>query len=125
MSAETLNTISLEKRVNDLNQRILEGKILDAFEKFYAENVTMQENENEATEGKAACRVNEITFVEGITEFRNAEIKSVLISDNLSVTEWFFDFSHKDWGNRTYTQLSVQRWNEDGQIVNEKFYYTR
>jgi hypothetical protein len=120
---QTLTGISLAERVNDLNNLILQGKLLDAFEKYYAEDVTMQENENPVTVGKNACRINEEAFVKGITEFRSAAVKNTIICDNISVVEWDFDFTHKDWGQRTYTQISVQRWNDDGQIINEKFYY--
>ena len=102
---------------------IIEGKVLDAFEKFYAEGVTMQENEDAPTEGKAACREHELAFVNGITAFRAAEVKSVIVSEGITAVEWYFDFTHKDWGVRNYTQVAVQRWNEEGQIVNEKFYY--
>ena len=119
---ETKNSI-LEQNVNDLNNHILSGKILEAFEKYYAPNVTMQENENPVTIGKNACRINEEAFVNGITEFRKGSIKNVLLSDNISVVEWEFDFTHKDWGVRNYIQVSVQRWNDEGQIVNEKFNY--
>ncbi len=119
---ETVNKRILES-VNDLNNLIITGKVMEAFEKYYAEDVTMQENENEPTIGKVACRVNEEAFVNGITDFRKAVVKSTLISDGISVVEWEFDFTHKDWGIRNYTQVSVQRWNENGQIVNEKFNY--
>ena len=34
----------LRTQVDQLNQMILEGKILDAFEKFYADDVVMQDN---------------------------------------------------------------------------------
>lgn len=35
---------SLESKILELNTMILEGKALEAFEKFYAEDVVMQEN---------------------------------------------------------------------------------
>jgi len=35
----------LKTLVDELNQMILEGKILDAFEKFYAPEVVMQDND--------------------------------------------------------------------------------
>lgn len=120
---DLLNTTALNEQVNTLNNMILQGQVLQAFEKFYAEDVIMQENENQPTVGKAACRLNEEAFVNGITEFRNAQIKSLIVSDNITVTEWQFDFTHKDWGVRNYTQVAVQRWNEQGKIINEKFYY--
>lgn len=120
---ETIIQTSLSERVQELNAMILEGKILDAFEKFYAEDVTMQENENEPTVGKANNRLNEEAFAGNITEFRYAAVKNVLVSDNITVVEWEFDFTHAEWGVRKYTQVAVQRWNDEGQIVNEKFYY--
>jgi len=38
------------------------------------------------------------------------------------MVEWHFDYTHKDWGIRNYTQVAVQDW-KDGKIVKEKFYY--
>lgn len=120
---ETLIKRDLKERVEQLNTMILQGQILDAFEKFYAENVTMQENEDAPTVGKEACRIHEEGFVNNITEFRNAAVKNVIVSDNITAVEWDFDFTHAEWGVRNYTQVAVQRWNDEGQIINEKFYY--
>ena len=123
MEVQNLSSTNLKERVNELNANIQQGNIMETFEKFYAEDVVMQENENDATVGKSACRVNEQAFVDGITEFRKADVESVIIGDNISATQWDFDFTHKEWGVRNYKQLSVQRWNDNGQIVHEKFYY--
>lgn len=112
----------LKQNVEHLNQMILEGKILDAFEKFYAEEVVMQDNDYPARVGKEINRSYEEAFVNGLTEFRGAKVLNTLLSDDLAVTEWFFDYTHKDYGTRTYRQLAVQRW-KDGKIVEEKFYY--
>ena len=112
----------LRTNVDQLNQMILEGKILDAFDKFYAEDVVMQDNNYPAREGKALNRQYEEALVGGLTEFRGAKVVNTLISDDLAVVEWWFDYTHKDYGVRNYTQLAVQRW-KNGQIVEEKFYY--
>ncbi|MGB0524684.1 MAG: SnoaL-like domain-containing protein [Flammeovirgaceae bacterium] len=119
----TVKTVDLTAQVEELNRMIQSGQVLEAFEKFYAEDVVMQENENEPTTGKAACRLHEEAFVNGIQEFRKGNVKNVIISDGITVVEWEFDFTHKDWGVRNYTQIAVQRWNDEGQIVSEKFYY--
>ena len=68
---------SLKEKIDTLNSMIQQGAVLDAFEKFYAENVTMQENEDAPTVGKANNRVNEEAFVGGIVEFRKADIKNI------------------------------------------------
>lgn len=112
----------LKQLVDELNQMILEGKVLEAFEKFYAEDVVMQDNNNPARTGKAENRKYEEAFVGGLTEFRGAKILNTIISDGIAVVETWMDFTHKDYGDRNYTQVSVQRW-KDGKIIEEKFYY--
>jgi len=115
---------SIKENVEELNQMILNGEILPAFEKFYAEDIVMQDNETSPREGKSTCRKFEEEFVSNLTEFRGAEVKNVFISEDAGVAavEWFFDYSHKEWGDRKYTQVAVQRW-KDGKIVSEKFMY--
>lgn len=120
-----LKKLSLKERIKALNNMILSGHSLEAFEKFYAEEIVMQENEDAPTVGKAANRIREEEVAENIVEFRHAEVKNIIVSDNITVVEWDYDFTHKEWGDRKFTQVSVQRWNNEGQIVNEKFYYNR
>ena len=114
--------IDLRNNVDQLNQMILEGKILEAFEKFYADDVVMQDNNYPARDGKEVNRQFEEAFVNSLTEFRGAKVVDTIISDDLAVVEWWFDYTHKDFGVRNYTQLAVQRW-KNGKIVEEKFYY--
>lgn len=92
---------SIKENVEELNQMILKGKILEAFEKFYAEDIVMQDNETPAREGKSTCRKFEEEFVSKLTAFRGAQVKNVTISEEAGVAavEWDFD----------YTQVSVQR----------------
>jgi len=118
-----LTNMTAKERVEALNGMILNGHSLEAFEKFYAEDIVMQENEDAPTVGKTANRKREEEFAGNIVEFRHAEVKSILVSDNITVVEWVNDFTHREWGVRKFTQLAVQRWNSDGQISHEKFYY--
>ena len=82
----------------------------------------MQENEQPPTVGKDANREREKRFLANVTEFRGAEVKAVAVGDNVTMVEWFFDYTHKEWGKKTYHQVAVQRW-KDGKIVHERFYY--
>ncbi len=112
----------LKTLVDGLNQKILDGKILDAFEEYYSDDVVMQDNDYPARVGKDICRTYEEAFVNGLTEFRGAKVVNTLLSDGIAVVEWWFDYTHKDYGVRNYNQVCVQRW-KNGKIVEEKFYY--
>jgi hypothetical protein len=73
----------LRTLVDELNQMILEGKILDAFEKFYADDVVMQDNDYPVRVGKDMNRQYEEAFVNGLSEFRGAKVVNTIISDEL------------------------------------------
>lgn len=113
---------SIAERVEELNDMFIQGKALEAFDKFYADDIIMQENEQEPTVGKAANREREEEFVSNLTEVRKAEVLNVSVGENCAMVEWHFDYTHKEWGERNYKQVSVQEW-KDGKIVKEKFYY--
>lgn len=113
---------SLLEKISDLNDLILQGKAIDAFEKYYHQDVSMQENENPPTLGKENNREREKEFFSSIVEFRGAKPLKVSVGEGISMVEWHYDYNHKDWGERNYTQVSVQQW-KDGQITCEKFYY--
>jgi len=114
--------MDIEANVKDLNQMVLEGKMIDAFEKYYADDVVMQEINMEPTVGKDANREREIRWLDGITDFRGAEVKNVAVGDNVSMVEWFMDYSHKEYGDVKMAQVAVQNW-KDGKIVKEVFYH--
>lgn len=105
-----------------LNQAIIDGKGLEAFELYYAEDVVMQENENPPTVGKAANRVREQQFKDSVTAIRNFDLLASGVGDNVTFGQWFYDFDHAKWGSRKFRQVSVRTW-RDGKIINETFYY--
>ena len=113
---------NLFEKINDLNDMVLQGQVLEAFDKYYHQDVVMQENEEEPTLGKDDNRQREIEFMENLVEFRLARPLKVTVGENTTMVEWQYDYTHKEWGVKNYTQISVQEW-KDGQIAREKFYY--
>lgn len=111
----------LREKVDDLNEMILEGKALEAFDKYYAENVVMQEGAEEPFVGKQTNREREEEFFGSVTELRAMELKNVAVGEGVTMCEWHFDYTHEEWGDVKYDQVAVQRW-EDGKIAKERFY---
>jgi len=112
----------IHEKLADLNALVLAGRALEAFDKYYHPEVVMQENHLEPTVGKEANRQREIAFFDAVTEFRSARVMGMAVGENISYVTWKYDYSHKDWGVRDYTQVSVQTW-KDGLIVREQFFY--
>jgi hypothetical protein len=91
--------MKLNRLVDDLNSMILEGKAMEAFEKYYAEDVVMQGNELPPTIGEDANREREKEFFSKVVEFRGADVTAVAVGDGVTMVAWFFDYTHEDWGN--------------------------
>jgi hypothetical protein len=112
----------ISKKLNDLNSLVLSGKLIEAFEKYYDDNVSMQENAGTPTVGKKTNYERELEFLDNITEFRKAAVLDLAVGNDVSYVTWQYDYTHKEWGVRNYTQVSVQHW-KDGKIVREQFFY--
>jgi hypothetical protein len=117
-----VNRTQIENALLELNNLVLSGNLLEAFDKYY-HDVSMQENGLSPTVSKAANRQREIEFLKNITELRGAEVEGIGVGNNVSFAIWNFDYTHKEWGVRNYSQVSIQEW-KDGKIINEKFVYS-
>ena len=114
---------TLHQNISEVNDLILQGKALEAFETFYHDDVVMQENNNPPVVGKIANRKREEEFFGSISEFRGAKVLNVALGENnTTMVEWHMDYTHKEWGIMNVMQIAVQKW-ENGKIINEKFYY--
>ncbi|MEM7357247.1 MAG: SnoaL-like domain-containing protein [Acidobacteriota bacterium] len=108
----------------ELNQTILAGQIMEAFEKFFAEDCTMQENSNEPTVGKDANRQRELDFLGAVDQVHGIELvaSATATGDGVSFSEWTFDMTMKGGDRKKLVQTSVRRW-RDGRVIRERFYY--
>ena len=71
---------SFKAAVEDVIAKVVGGKPLDAFDRYYAEDVTMQENEQPPRIGKAACRAFEADFLSKIKAVRTYICDGYVIS---------------------------------------------
>lgn len=105
----------------ELNEMIRQGKAMDAFEKFYADNVVMMEND-EACEGKDANRKREMEFFGSIQEMHGGGVGHEAIAGNTTFCEQWFDVTFKDGNRVKMEEVAVRTW-DGGQVVKERFYY--
>ncbi|MCA6363255.1 MAG: nuclear transport factor 2 family protein [Bacteroidetes bacterium] len=111
--------------VKDLYQNYVNaGKLLEGFEKYYAENVVMQELGEEPRIGKDANRTHEINFLQSMKEVHGAGILSFAedTENNKTMVESWMDLTFANGFRMNMQQVAVQTW-ENGLIVNEIFYH--
>ncbi len=69
------------EKATDLNQLINSGKLMEGFEKYYDQNVVMQEIGEEPRTGKDKNREYEIKFLGMIKEFHGSGVLSITANE--------------------------------------------
>lgn len=111
----------LSKKLDDA---VLAGKALEAFDELYADDVVMQENSDAPFVGKALNRTREIEFFSSVSEIHSASVKSSATEGDVSFSEWEMHLTFKNGHRAKLSQVAVRRW-KDGKIVHERFYYNK
>lgn len=109
----------LDRELNHLIQR---GEILKAFELYYADDVTVQENGEKPTVGKAANRARELEVRASIETLYRAQLLSEAVQGDASFSEWEFDATYRGSGRSVRHQVRARKW-EDGKVVSEQLYF--
>jgi ketosteroid isomerase-like protein len=121
MTTTTPDTAALDQTLNDM---VLSGKALEAFEKYYADDVVMQENSDEPRVGKEANRKAEEEFFASLAEFHEGKVLASAVNGDTSFSEWFMDVTFKNGYRMRMAQVAVRKW-KDGKVVHERFFYNK
>lgn len=107
--------------VHEFVSLVQQGNFNEALDRFYDENIVSFENEDQSTQGLQALKEETRRFLAATTGL-NAEPLNMIISDDISVVEWHYQFTHARMGVMDYRQVSLQRW-KNGRIVLERHHY--
>ena len=121
MTKTAPDTAVLDQTLNDM---VLSGKALEAFEKYYADDVVMQENSDEPRVGKEANRKAEEEFFASLAEFHEGKVLASAVNGDTSFSEWFMDVTFKNGYRYKLAQVAVRKW-KDGKVIHERFFYNK
>ena len=113
---------TLLERLTALHDAVAAGKLMEALDEYYAEDVTMQENEDEPTVGLAANKQREADWLATVAEFRVFELTRAAVHDGVSFAETVLEYVTTSGDVVHQEQVSRAVW-RDGKIVGERFYH--
>ena len=116
--------MSYYDKAKDIYDMSAQGKALEAFEKYYHNDVEMVEATGEPRKGKEINRKFQLEFMGMIKEFHGSGVKAITSNEKEAVTivEAWMDVTYKDGRRTLMEEVAVQRWKGD-QIIHERFYY--
>jgi gamma-glutamylcyclotransferase (GGCT)/AIG2-like uncharacterized protein YtfP len=113
-----VNTLELDRQLNEM---IVDGKSVDAFQRFYHENVVAQENDEPERVGRDPWMRARQDLEKKLKRF-NARVLAHAANGDISFSEWEIDMEMEGMGPMKMVQVAVRQW-KDGKVVRERFYH--
>ena len=116
-----MSYLQLAKEMYDMAGR---GQMLDAFEKFYHDEIVMVEATGEVREGKDKNREFEKQWMSTIKEVHGGGVTALTSNEEEGITmsESWTEVTFQDGNRMKLEEAAVQRWQGD-KIIHERFYY--
>ena len=108
--------------VNDLIDAVEAGRFVEAIERFYAPQASMQENNDDPRRGIAALVENESRILAIFKQVRGRSLGPALVAGDRVAINWAFDFERADGTRAHMEEVAWQRWLGD-KVVEERFFY--
>jgi len=116
--------MSYLEKARDLQAKIGNGQLWEAFEQYYADNVQVQEPVGEIRNGKEAQREAIQQWFGMVKEMHGGGCTSITSDEENGITTaaTWTDITFQDGRRTKMEEVAVQKWEGD-QIVHERFYY--
>ncbi len=114
--------MAIEENVKKLISLVEEGRFLEAIQQFYAEDASMQENNEPPRVGLPALLERERQFLNSIRQMQVHRAESFLVDGDRAAINWIFEITDGQGKRRRLDEVAYQLWHED-KIIRERFYY--
>ncbi len=113
--------MSIKTQVNQMDSLITQGEIIAAAEQFFADNLVTSDYGQVRTSSKAQTVEKLEGFLKAIARVNGITHHGAIAENNISASEFTFDFDMKDGSKVLWHEIIRRRW-EDGQVVQEEYF---
>ena len=110
----------IQQSLTELDAMTRSGQILEALDKFYAENCQFQEGNQAPRVGRATQKAHLEGFFQTLKAFHGATLHSNAVDGDVSLSEYTFSMEGPD-GPLLWNEVLRRLW-RDGKVVSERYY---
>lgn len=115
----------MEQNVTELlaqkNEMVLKGQIVEATEKFFADNASTMDFDGTATTDKSQMVDKMKGFAGAIAKVNEITLHNASASGDVSFAEFTFNFDMQDGSQVLWHEILRSKW-ENGKIVHEQYF---
>ncbi|HEX5171943.1 MAG TPA: hypothetical protein VFW11_22345 [Cyclobacteriaceae bacterium] len=112
---------NIREFAQDMNEMVLQGKLVEAAEKYYAPAIKTIEFDGSVTYGKESAMKKLIDFMATIKRVKRIDLLRSVSDGQASFSEFILDFEMKD-GTNLYLHEIVRALWENGQAIEERYF---
>lgn len=113
--------MSLENTVKEMDDLVVQGQIPQAVERFFADNASSKDHNGSTTASKQEMLDKMAGFLGGISVVNGITLHYTGVGENVSMSEYTFDFDMKDGSKVLWHEIIRRVWS-DGKVVNESYF---
>ncbi len=112
------------EKAKDIMDKVLSGRILQAFEEYYHEDVVMIEGSGDVRKGKDVSRKSIKRFMARLEAWNDGKVIAITSDEEKGITmiESWIDVTFHGGMHIKMEQVARQKWLGD-KIIEERFYY--
>lgn len=114
--------MNIKTQVQEMDAMVAQGAIVDAVKTYFAESANTSDYENVRTSGKQQMIEKMEGFVGAIAKVNGIKHHRTLIDNNVSASEFTFDFDMKDGSKILWHEIIQRQWNEEGRVTTEEYF---
>ena len=119
--ADKTAKMNISKLVQELDNLIVKGDIMGAFDAFFHPDVTTHYSPTDKTVSKTEKKSRLQVFLNQVASAQSTVLHNSSASGLVSFSEFTFRFTHKD-GNTTVWNEVIRRLWQDNLVIDEKYY---
>ena len=113
--------MQITNQLSEMDAMVSKGQIVEAIEKFFHEEVQTQDFDGTITENKAQTVQKLSGFVGSIQNVNGITLHHSVAGDNVSMSEFTFDFDMKDGSHVLWHEIIRRIW-KDGKVIGEQYF---
>lgn len=116
--------MTLEQKTRDLVEMTENGHIIEAIDKYYADDVVILEATGETATGKEKQKERMHEWMASIEEMHDGGTHAIAADEDagISMVESWVEATFKDMGRVKMEEVERYKW-RDGKIAEARFYY--
>ena len=114
--------MNIKNQVQQMDAMVTKGAIVDAVKTYFADNASTSDYGNVTTSDKVQMVEKMEGFVGAISQVNAITHHHTIVDDNVSASEFTFDFDMKDGSKILWHEIIRRVWNEEGKVTAEEYF---